>query len=863
MLTIVKHFYPITYLLFCFFQLQVEAQNSPDLICINLHDEWEFRPAKQGVWSPAEVPGSVHSDLLKNELIRDPFSHMNEKEVQWIEEEDWLYQSVFNCADEIAAKQNIVLHFKGLDTYADVYLNEQLILQADNMFRSWNIDVKKILKSGENHLKIHFHSPMKMARPRRDALNYSLPAGNDAQEEKLSVFTRKAPFQFGWDWGPRLVTAGIWRPIELTAWDKAGIKDCLLLTSELNEDRARIKAKIELKKTGVEKVQLRIRDTENGNVLLNKQFSSIENNQLEANFIIDKPKLWWCNGLGSPHLYKLNVELLTAKGEQIDAKLCKLGIRNIELVQEADSIGTSFYFKLNGIPVFMKGANYIPSDNLLDRVNKERYQMLVEAARDANMNMLRVWGGGIYEEDLFYDLCDENGILVWQDFMFACSMYPGDKAFLENVRAEVQDNIIRLRQHPCIALWCGNNEMDVAWHNWGWQSTHRYSKADSTEIWNNYQTLFHQIIPYELLRLDPLRPYVSTSPLSNWGTMENFNHGSMHYWGVWHGNDHFEGYEKYVGRFMSEYGFQSFPSHNTIKKFSSTSDRRLDSPVMKHRQKSYKGNGLIYEFMDELLPRPEKFTDFLYFSQLTQAEGLKKAFNSHRAKKPHCMGTLYWQLNDCWPAISWSGIDYYGNWKALHHYAKRAFQPLVVLPYESDGKFKVKINSDLNYAVEPELLIQLFDFKGRELFHTVRPIRVDSLSNEEFYEIEVKSWLSEHSPQSTFATVSLYQNERVLASSDYHFLPYKDQDLGPGNFKTEISNQGGYFLLSLSCKELVRGLQLESAQDGHFDDNFFDLKPGRARIVKFTPKEPVDIVTFKNGLSTRSVNQVMRELDRE
>jgi beta-mannosidase len=400
---------------------------------------------------------------------------------------------------------------------------------------------------------------------------------------------------------------------------------------------------------------------------------------LVFDYEIKSPKLWWPNTWGEPNLYPINVSLIENENI-IDQSEKKVGLRTVELVQEIDSIGQSFYFKVNGIPFFAKGANYIPQSNFLPSVSKEQYESLILDAKTANMNMLRVWGGGIYENDIFYDLCDEHGILVWQDFMFAGSMYPGDKAFVENVRQEVRDNIIRLRNHPCIALWNGNNEMDVAWFNWGWQKSFGWSAADSAKIRQDYEKIFHQLIPDQIRELDSDRFYTATSPLSNWGKPENFNRGSMHYWGVWHGQDNFEDYHKNVGRFMAEYGFQSFPSINTILKFADSTDLNLNSDVMKWHQKSYVGNGLILKQIKRYFSEPLDFADFIEKSQQTQALAMQIAIDAHRLKKGHCWGTLFWQLNDSWPGPSWSARDVYGNHKNILKELPVLFAPIALIP---------------------------------------------------------------------------------------------------------------------------------------------------------------------------------------
>ena len=395
-------------------------------------------------------------------------------------------------------------------------------------------------------------------------------------------------------------------------------------------------------------------------------------NSYKTKLSVPDPKLWWPNGMGDQPLYQLDFQIESSNS--VDSQNVIFGIRQIELVQQKDSIGESFYFKINGKPFFAKGANYIPQDNFPSRVPDEKYIQTIQTALDANMNMLRVWGGGIYEKDIFYDLCDQKGILVWQDFMFACTMYPGDSAFIENVRQEAIYQVKRLRNHPSIALWCGNNEVDEGWHNWGWQKALNYSASDSTEVWNNYLKIFEKILPEAVSLYSPYTPYIPSSPQNGWGRKESLTHGDAHYWGVWWGAEPFEIYEEKVGRFMSEYGFQGFPDLKTLDSCLLPEDRNLLSPALLNHQKHPRGMELIRTYMELEYKVPDEFEDYAYVSQLVQAYGIKKAIEAHRRAMPRCMGTLYWQLNDCWPVISWSSVDYYNRWKALHYFVRQAYQ---------------------------------------------------------------------------------------------------------------------------------------------------------------------------------------------
>jgi len=433
---------------------------------------------------------------------------------------------------------------------------------------------------------------------------------------------------------------------------------------------------------------------------------------------IRNPILWWPNGWNNngrkSHLYNIRLDIIK-NGNLLDSYTKKIGIRSIELINEPDSIGTSFYFKINGKPIFAKGANYIPQRHFTNSLSKKDYRELLTVAANSNMNMIRVWGGGIYEEDYFYDLCDSLGLMVWQDFMFANTIYPVDEKFAENMFAEVTDNIIRLRNHPSIVHWCGNNEINVAWHNWGWQKTYKLKKKHQKMLYSNYEYLFKNKIPSIVDSLLPGAPYSHTSPISNWGTDENYNHSTMHYWGVFHGEDPFELYHKYVGRFNSEYGFQSFPNINIIHKYFNPQSFDLEDPLLAHRQKSYKGNRLIYQHMEQYYPMPDNLNDLSYLSQIVQAKGISMALQGHRLKRPHSMGTLYWQLNDCWPAVSWSSIDFNGQWRALHYAVKESYEDPNIYFDTLDNKLDLVLVNDQLDSIDFDIDCRFSDINNKSI----------------------------------------------------------------------------------------------------------------------------------------------------
>ncbi len=651
-------FLPLLIFHFSFFILNYGQES----ISLNGSD-WSFKKKDDIRYRRAIVPGVVHLDLMRNHMIEDPFWANNELKYQWIENETWIYRKEFTIKKEQLNYQDVDLIFEGLDTYAKVFLNGAFLFESDNMHTGIRERVKEQLKIGENILEVHF-LPLSQDE-RYQKRKYDLPAGCETVKEKRSPWIRKAAYHFGWDWGPRFVTCGIWRDVKIEFFN-VQILHPHIYTHSIEDNKAKL-IFTALASGIIENPIARL--IINGDTLEDKITGFRRDFRIA--FDIENPKLWWCNGEGDPNMYEAHLEMLSSKGEVLYREEFNFGIRTVELINEKDSIGTSFYFKLNGRPVFIKGANYIPQDIFLPSVRDENYHQLLNQVDEANMNMLRVWGGGVYEKDIFYNLCDEKGIMVWQDFMFAGSMYPKELQY--SIEGEIMYNCLRLRNHPSIAVWCGNNEMEVAWNNWGWQKQFGWSAKDSTEIWETYQMYFHELIPQLLKMYNPSAIYTPTSPLSNWGTAENFNHSSMHYWGVWHGKESFEDYEKNVGRFMVEYGFQSYPEMATINSFCEPKDQKLNSKVMENRQKSYIGNEEIMRQILKYYKKPKTFEEFVERSQDVQAKAMEIAISAHMKAQPHCMGTMFWQLNDCWPGPSWSVIDYYGREKKAYQVVKKLF----------------------------------------------------------------------------------------------------------------------------------------------------------------------------------------------
>lgn len=792
---------------------------------------WSFRKAHTGDWMPARVPVSIHTALLAAGQIEDPFYGTNEEKLQWIEREDWEFRCTFDAPATVLERKHVEMVFRGIDTYALIFLNDSLILETENMFRTWTADVKHLLKPTGNELHIYFESPIKKVEPEWQALGYELPGG-------IRTLTRKAQFHYGWDWGPRFVGCGILKEPELLAWDDFLLENVFITAQEITEKEARMVARFRYRADVPMRLDVSIMDGRRKSIETRDTEVGVREDSIT--FSVPNPRLWWCVGMGEPHLYDFALEFKRGY-ELIEQRRVRTGIRTIELVAEADRSGQSFYFRLNGKPVFAKGANYIPMDIFQDRVGPQQYQRLLDDAVAANMNMLRVWGGGIYEDDIFYDLCDARGILVWQDFMYACAMYPGGGRFLKNAAAEALEQIERLRQHPCIALWCGNNENSEGWHHWGWQMA--FTEAQRKQLWRDYQILFQDLLPIYVANYGGGVPYWESSPKYGRGNPKSLREGDAHYWGVWHDEEPFEVFNKKVPRFMSEFGFQSFPDWATIESFSQPEERVLDSKVMLNHQKHPRGNALIAEYLRRDFRVPRTFEDFVYVSQILQAEGMRTGIEAHRRNKPYCMGTLYWQLNDVWPVASWSSIDYYGRWKAFHYYAREAFRPVVALPIVEDGILKVFASADVpDDSVVVTLQVRALTLTGKRLSEIIVPnlvLRPDSARM--LWQTTVRTLLDRHKEEDAVADIRLLSSSGELLSRRlFYFAPPKKLLLPDTRVSVRVSPANEGYLLELESPALAKNVRLSTDVPGRFSDNYFDLLPGERRTVLFITERILD-----------------------
>ena len=843
-----KRYFAFFLLVFAF----ISCKEAPN-VTHSLNGDWQFSEEGKNDWKIAQVPGTIQADLLRLDEIPDPFLKNNEDSIQRISERNWQYKRHLSLSEETLKRTKHFLNFDGLDTYAEVFLNDSLILSANNAFRSWEVDVSDALKA-ENELLIIFKSPDSIEAEEAEKLAYKLPEGN-------RVYTRKPQYQYGWDWAPKIKTIGIWENISLINYDVARLKDVFLETKSFTDSLAEVVANFEIETVKEEEITLKIINKNTSETFSSTFKTTAGKSEYEIPFSIKSPKLWWTHTLGEPFLYDIQVELIH-NGNVLETNSKKLGVRSIELVTEKDSIGESFYFKLNGKPVYMKGANYIPQQLFEFNRKEKKYKELIADVAKANMNMLRVWGGGIYEDDYFYQLCDENGILVWQDFMFACAMYPGDANFLENVKQEAIQNLKRLRQHPSLALWCGNNESSEGWQRWGWQDGK--TEAQKQEIWANYYAVFNHILPKVVDSLSNKTSYWESSPKYGRGDKRYQFEGDAHDWWVWHDGYPFAHFEAEVPRFMSEFGFQSFPSVETIKYATGRDFVVLNDSLFANHQKHLRGFQIIADYMVRDFPVPQNAEDYVYMSQLLQAYGITKGIHAQRRAKPYNMGTLYWQLNDCWPAVSWSSIDYLGNWKALHYQAKKAFENVLVSAEEKNDSLYVFVVNDTFKTVTDSLSLALIDFDGKIIYENKILAKSIENSSEILYSLPLESLNFDKA--FSVLKVNFGQSEYLYYFNKPKDLKLKNPEIEvdcqversrdlPKNSKSKVLDSARtdtdyVFAITLSSKTLQKNVFLMADKKGKFEDNFFDLLPNENKTIFFSTERKI-----APKLSIKTLNQ--------
>ncbi len=803
-----------------------------------LTGDWQFRQAGSYAWLPATVPGDVHTDLLALGLIPDPFVADNELQVMWVAESDWEYRRTFAVDRTLLAQEHIVLVCDGLDTIADVYLNGACLGHAENMFRRWEWDAKGLLLAGENELRIVFGSPVRFIAARQAEL--PLIGGGDIPG---GPHLRKAPCHWGWDWGPKLPPIGVWREIRLEGF-AARLTDVHL---RQKHEGGAVTLSAEIKAQAPYGLDDEIMASLTVTSPAGEQFSAEykllnlwagEPHFADLEVEIPDPQLWWPNGYPSPGLPAgaaqplYHVEITLRRGKAVlDQRSYQIGLRTVALRQEPDAWGQEFTFTINGVRLFAKGANWIPADSFPTRVTPADLERLIKAATDANMNMLRVWGGGFYPEDAFYDLCDRYGILVWQDCMFACGIYPVDADFVENVRVEVQENVRRLRHHASLALWCGNNEMEQGWCDWGWNQP---DDPVNQRLKAGYDRMFHHLLPDLLASEDPDRPYWPSSASANtpFDGANNQVQGDCHYWDVWHKAAPFTAYRDQFPRFMSEFGFQALPPLPTIATYAQPADWNLTSYVMEHHQRSPVGNGLIIAQMAQNFRMPKDFPSLVTLSQVLQAEGIRYGVEHWRRNRARVSGTLIWQLNDCWPVASWSSIDYFGRWKALHYAVRRFYEPLLLSVVHEGKTMAVHLTSDLLEPVDTLVRWRLETLDGQPLRSGEQAVRAAALADTLVDVFDFSPLVTAQNQRQAIVVAELWQDGRRAARSVTPFVPSKHLALRDPGLTVQTGVEGDTLVVQVSAQSLARFVELAiDGADVVFSDNYFDLPAGTGAVV--------------------------------
>ena len=839
----------LSYLLFC--SLAAAPLQAAEPTARNIDSGWQFRAVANvdrtdvKEWHPAQVPGVVQTDLLNSKLIPDPFDRDNEFHLQWIGLADWEYQTTFQMDAAALAHDHLDLVFDGLDTFADVYLNDQAILQADNMFRRWRVPAKTLLKPGPNRLRIVFHSAVEKMIPYVKTLPYILPSistHNYGNEENIATapYTRKAPYNYGWDWGPRFMTEGIWQPVRLETWDALRIDNFHIHQHSITADLANVTAELDIDAGKATTATLTLAHDEMSGPQTSDGTQPLQLNagvnHISFPLRIAAPKLWYPVGYGEQIRYRFSASIRIGREAAAHAET-KTGLRSVELRRVPDQWGKSFEFVVNGISVFGKGADVIPFDSFPNRVTPEIHRNILQAARDAHMNMVREWGGGYYESDDFYDICDELGIMVWQEFMFGGDMIPGDVAFQENVRQEAIDQIKRLRDHPSIVIWCGNNEVETGWWHWGDRQEFKASISPDTRarVWQDYVIMFADILKSAVTQYADPVPYWPSSPSANFEEIpDNQHNGDMHYWQVWHAQAPASDYTLQFPRFMTEYGFQSFPEMRTIEAFAKPEDFDIRSTVMQAHQKNKGGNERILTYMLREYRQPKDFASYVYLSQVQQAEIIKIGAEHLRRQRPRTMGSLYWQLNDCWPVASWASIDYYGRWKALHYYARRFYDDVLISPFLHDDKVDVYVVSDKLQPLSGTIHMHLLDFSGNSLLEQTKEVQVPAQSSAIYFTVDKAALSAKGDPRRTFLVFDLEVAGKRVSRNLIFFDVTHDLDLPVApKIETTFNQSGGDFTITLQSQKLTRSVYLSFGDlDVQSSDNYFDLLPGEAVTIR-------------------------------
>lgn len=801
------------------------AEKRTNPLIQNLDNSWIVTTDTLNVKMQVDIPSIIQADMYENGLIPHPYKSNIEPQLHWIHQHEWTYSLDFYAEDYILNEDVIELVFEGLDTYADVWFNGEHILYSDNMFRTYSCDVKNLIKE-KNNIKIKFHPFDKV----RDSLIETYPL---RFPEKYAVM-RKAAYQNGWDWAPRYMNMGIWQPVYLKAWTHSTIASAAIITNDIQEDKANLSFDVCVAADVEHEVTLQL--FQNESKVIDKKIKLEKGENCHTfPFEISDPKLWYPNELGEQNMYTFNLKMLDEENI-LEERDITMGIRTVEMIEEPDSIGTAFYFKVNGTPLYMKGANYIPEEMITSWMSREKTRKLLEdCVGDAHFNMLRIWGGGIYPPDYFFEICDSLGILVWQDFMFAGSTYPYSDEFINNVREEAKKQVIRLKNHPSLALWCGNNEISEGYYNWGWQKSMNWSDEDYKEMKDGYDKLFEEMLDEVVTTYDKSRPYWPSSPKNGWGRAASLTEGDVHYWGVWWGELPYEIYREKVGRFNSEFGYQSYPSMQTLRMIDANPD--FDNEVIQAHQKHNRGEKLIMEHVVRYFGEPKDFEDYVYLSQLSQAYGMDIAISAQRSSRPRSMGSLYWQLNDAWTSISWSSIDYLGNKKALHYKLDEIYSPILLgLDEQGDDTYKLWICNDHQHDIDGRVRIIVEDMHGNQLFAFSEGVDVKANSCY-YFPKDVAINVVDKKKSECYARIIFMEDDTILSERLHFFTHPKDMQLVETELSPKIEFKEGKYYLEFNSDVFVKDICVTASVSGDFSHNFFNLLPNTPQTIIFEPEE--------------------------
>lgn len=791
---------------------------------LGLNGKWQMKQINEDQWIDATVPGSVYYDLLSAGKIEDPFYRNNEQEVLKLSSYDYEYRREFEAGSDMLECDYLVLRCEGLDTLAEIFLNGKSIGKAENMHRTYEYDIKGLLVKGSNNIRIVFKSPVEYVNNKEREQPIFSNYG-----EYAFPYLRKAHYMFGWDWGPILPDMGIWRSISIMGWNKERLEE-VYITQKHEKGKVNLDVRVRLEKKEGDPFETTVSIySPKGERLIRKQvvLQTEEHIWIE----IENPMLWWPNGYGDQPLYEVEV-ILSQDDIMLDSKLLRIGLREITVNQMDDQWGRSFAFSVNGVEIFAMGANYIPQDSILARCSKEKTERLIQDCAEANFNCIRVWGGGYYPEDYFYDLCDEYGLIVWQDLMFACGVYHLIDEFKENITQEVIQNMKRIRHHASLGIWCGNNEMEQAWVEW--------NLNEPQERKDDYITQFEVLFPRIAGEIDPNTFYWIASPSSFGGfdRPNDENYGDMHDWSVWHGREPFTQYRKRFPRFMSEFGLQSFPCMKTIESFTLPEDRNIFSYVMEKHQRSGTGNEKILYYISQYFKFPKDFDSLMYVSQLIQAEGIRYGVEHWRRNRGRCMGAVYWQLNDCWPVASWSSIDSFGRWKALHYAAKRFFSPILASACEEGTAVALHVTNDTLKAVNGVLKWWLKDSGSSVVTQEEKLVELKPLSAIECIKLEFGNLLNtDHKKRNHYLEFGLMIEGKIVSTGTVIFVPAKHFDFIPPRLKVEVHEREGQFVLAITSEAYAKHVELSlRSTDAVFSDNYFDLSAGFVKEVTLSKK---------------------------